>query len=419
MSIPTGRRSFLATSGVVATGAVSGCLGIRGSSGLTDVNTPESFVAREGNQFTVDGDPVVYNGAQVGISTRGIPFFHDPTDWIDTAFEFLAEHNVSAVRTWGYPENYWEPKTHPEPGTFDDTWFENFFDYAIAKAAEQNIRLVVPLIQGVHYHPDSPPSTEAYADWSDTATDRTDFFTDEQANQYYKNYIEHVLTRENSITGVQYRDDPTIMMWECGNEAGYAVREKRGESLAFWYDDIASYIKSLDDTHLVGSGMHGSMGEVYEDWTWRNNFVEEHRSPAIDACSFHAYPVRTIDDGERQVRPPETFREYIRHKVELAHNELNKPAYLGEIGTHYVPDLGLDFEMRERYFRLAGEAGREFGLNGIHFWRLVQFDRGDRTERENGEGKVTEASVDDEAVWDAVAENGTLLREGSTTVLGS
>lgn len=406
-----GRRRFIASVGTAGTVGLAGCLGANDTNELRDVSGPDAFVDRDGNQFTIDGDPFVYNGAQAGFSTKGVPFIHDPTAWIDTALEFLAEHNVQVIRTWGFPENYWKPKTHPEPGVFDDTWFEQIFDYTVAKAKQQGIRLVVPLIQGVHYHPDSPPSTEAYAHWSDTAEDRTDFFTDDQANEYYKNYIEHVLTRENSITGLEYREDPTIMMWECGNEAGYADENYRGESLAFWYDDIASYIKSIDDNHLVGSGMHGSMGEIYEDWTWRNEFVAEHRSDAIDACSFHAYPVYIHDNGEPEIRTPDQFAAYIAHKVRLAHNELNKPAYLGEIGTEYAPEHGLQLETRRNYFQQAGKTGVETGLNGIHFWRLLKFDDNDFEQRASGEGKFFAGSIKDEAVWDAVAANGDRIEE--------
>lgn len=89
MPTVTNRREFLATAGAVTASAVSGCLGMGGSGDLRGVETPESFVAREEDQFTLNGTPVVYNGAQAGISTQGIPFVHDPTDWIDTAFEFL------------------------------------------------------------------------------------------------------------------------------------------------------------------------------------------------------------------------------------------------------------------------------------------------------------------------------------------
>lgn len=34
----------------------------------------------------------------------------------------------------------------------------------------------------------------------------------------FKNYVKAILTRRNSITGVLYKDDPTIMAWDLANE---------------------------------------------------------------------------------------------------------------------------------------------------------------------------------------------------------
>ena len=54
----------------------------------------------------------------------------------------------------------------------------------------------------------------AYTNWTTTATDCNDFFTDPNAIQLYKNHIRTVLTRVNTVTGIPYGSDPTIM-GEC------------------------------------------------------------------------------------------------------------------------------------------------------------------------------------------------------------
>jgi len=51
----------------------------------------------------------------------------------------------------------------------------------------------------------------AYTNWTTTATGCDDFFTDPNAIQLYKNHIRTILTRVNSVTGIPYGSDPTIM----------------------------------------------------------------------------------------------------------------------------------------------------------------------------------------------------------------
>ena len=39
-----------------------------------------------------------------------------------------------------------------------------------------------------------------------------------QIKQWYQDWVAHLLNRTNTITGIKYKDDPTIMSWELGNE---------------------------------------------------------------------------------------------------------------------------------------------------------------------------------------------------------
>ncbi len=44
------------------------------------------------------------------------------------------------------------------------------------------------------------------------------FFTDPFIKQTYKNFVDQLIHRVNSINGRVYRDDPTIMAWDLINE---------------------------------------------------------------------------------------------------------------------------------------------------------------------------------------------------------
>jgi hypothetical protein len=46
----------------------------------------------------------------------------------------------------------------------------------------------------------------------------TFFYSDSRTKQLYKDWATFVLNRTNSITGVKYKDDPTIFAWDLMNE---------------------------------------------------------------------------------------------------------------------------------------------------------------------------------------------------------
>lgn len=50
------------------------------------------------------------------------------------------------------------------------------------------------------------------------------FYRDPRIRAWHKAWISHLLNRVNMITGVAYKDDPTIMTWELGNEPRCARR---------------------------------------------------------------------------------------------------------------------------------------------------------------------------------------------------
>jgi len=56
-------------------------------------------------------------------------------------------------------------------------------------------------------------SVDRYIKWSQTAGGKNDFYTDYAVRQMYKAHLRYFVSRVNSISGVMYRDDPTIMAW--------------------------------------------------------------------------------------------------------------------------------------------------------------------------------------------------------------
>jgi mannan endo-1,4-beta-mannosidase len=82
----------------------------------------------------------------------------------------------------------------------------------------------------------------------------TDFFSSPACRQLFRNFATALLTRVNTITGVAYRDDPTIFAWELINEPR-VPQDWSGDVLQNWIVDLAAHIKSIDPAHMLTTGV--------------------------------------------------------------------------------------------------------------------------------------------------------------------
>ena len=111
-------------------------------------------------------------------------------------------------------------------------------DRGLAIAAEQNVRVIIPLVDNWEWF-------GGHAEWARLAK-ANDFWDDPKARAAFKEFIIWLLNRRNTVTGKRYKDDPTILAWELGNEI-----EKASSS---WITDMAAFIKQHDANHLLIDG---------------------------------------------------------------------------------------------------------------------------------------------------------------------
>ncbi|MFC0242575.1 glycoside hydrolase 5 family protein [Rhodopseudomonas telluris] len=145
-------------------------------------------------------------------------------------------------------------------------------DFLLAESAKRNLKLIIAFLDFWDYTGGSQQMRAWYG-----STDKAGFFFDDpRPKADYRRWVAHVVGRVNSLTGMTYRDDPTIMAWELMNE-GNAVPETL--RLA-WSAEMSAYVKSLDPNHLVGSGHAGAIDRM-----------SDLAVQSLDFGTWHGYPL--------------------------------------------------------------------------------------------------------------------------------
>ena len=263
--------------------------------------------------------------------------------------------------------NDW-PRTHsfrPAPDQWNEAQFV-FLDRVLVEAARRGVRVQLCLS---NWWRDTGGVTQ-YLRWAGVQGADDDkyrvginnekamlFYSNETARRLYREHVEKIVTRRNSISGVRYRDDPTIFGYELMNEA-QCLTGRWAERRA-WVAEMSSYLKSLDPDHLITPGEWG-----YRSAAERKEWLLDHALPAIDYCDVHNYP---RDDGDSAVDSPQALGEFIDNRVAAAYS-LKKPLVLGEFGMSTDGYKGFT---QVDWYRAYFEHSVRAGASGAMFWILT------------------------------------------------
>jgi mannan endo-1,4-beta-mannosidase len=145
-------------------------------------------------------------------------------------------------------------------------------DFLIAEAAKRHLKLIVAFLD---FWPYTGGAQQMRA-WYGSDDKDSFFFSDPRTRSDYRDWVRYVVTRLNPLSGITYKDDPTIMAWELMNEPN-----AQPDSLRIaWLADMSAYVKSLDPNHLVSSGAANV-----------TNRVDDLSIPTIDFGTWHGYPL--------------------------------------------------------------------------------------------------------------------------------
>ncbi len=366
--------------------------------------TRPGFVQVRGGRFVLDGAPFRFVGANVSVMYRD-----EDRALMPETMKQAAQAGIKVVRVWAFGEggpddvkpiadfNDW-PRTFFFRKTADE-WNEKAFielDRTIAEAARNHLRVQLCL---ANWWRDTGGASQ-YLRWAGikgadddsrpfgiNADVAMSFYSNETAKKLYRQHLEKIVTRRNTVTGGLYRDDQTIFGYELMNEA-QAVTFRWAERRA-WIAEMSAYLKSLDPDHMIAPGDWG-----YRSAAERREWLADHALPHIDYCDVHNYP---RNDHDSFVESPQALQEFIANRVAAAYS-LGKPVVFGEFGMGadgYKGHSQLD------WYRSYFDGNARAGSSGAMFWIITP-------DPQRGYG-VTYKSARDQSLWEEIKRGSQLF----------
>lgn len=355
-----------------------------------------SFISVKGNKFVKNGAPYYFMGTNFWFGCYiGSPGESGDRGRLERELDFLVENNITNLRVLASSEestikNSLKPAVQNKPGEYNEQLLEGL-DFLISEMGKRGMHAVIFL----NNYWEWSGGFSQYEAWfgKDTALDLGDpkvpwpkwnehvsaFYSNKEANKYFRKFIESIITRKNKFNGLYYYEDPTIMTWQLANEPRPGTGEAGVRNLPNfynWIDETAAFIHELAPNQLVTTGNEGAMGSLNSE----EFYAKAHSSANIDYLTFHLWAKNwrwidvenmsgTYDAAEKNAV------DYIDAHVRLV-DELNKPITLEEFGfprDDEKYDPGSETTFRDKYYKTIFEqayknASAGGPLGGTNFW---------------------------------------------------
>ena len=346
-------------------------------------DTASPFVKVRGTHFVRDGKDYAFMGANLwygmNLGSSG-PGGDRPR--LMRELDRLQKLGVTDLRVWGLTEGTDTslksvvPALQKTAGDFDPKLLRGL-DFLLAEMKKRKMTATVVL--GNHW--DWSGGVSQYRRWASGTSAPKDpkdpglFYSDAKATQLYQNAIKKIVSRKNSITGVPYVSDPTIMSWELGNEPRALTH---AEDFSRWIKETSRFIKAQDHNHLVTVGSEGTL--IADPWAGID-LERDNKSRDVDYTTGHVW-VPLVPAWWDPKNPAKTYssvaakmREIIDIDVQAA-QKLGKPLVFEEFGFDrdlHATDPKSSVEYRNRYYRDFFEEMDRLAKNGtpvagMDFW---------------------------------------------------
>jgi len=349
------------------------------------------FVKTKAGQFSIDGRPYYYIGANYWY---GGLLANDEAGRrrIRAELDFLKGSGVDNLRVMAGAEGRGQvngvmrvqPPLQPSAGVFD-TGLLKGLDFLLVEMGRRNMKAVIFLsnnwewsggfLQYLNWNGQLPDSVmQRKLNWDEMRDYVSKFYQCTLCREQYKRQVALIINRVNTISGKRYSNDPAIMSWELANEPR-PMRPTAIPSFEQWIGDAAAFIKSLDKNHLVTTGSEGEQGsETIEV------FKTIHAVKNIDYCTIHIWPknwgwfkdTAIAKDLNTVIANTE---QYIDTHAAVA-RQLGKPLVIEEFGLprdnhSFLPEAATS--LRDRYYacifeKWTASLRAKDIIGGCNFW---------------------------------------------------
>ncbi|XP_047336159.1 mannan endo-1,4-beta-mannosidase 2 [Impatiens glandulifera] len=342
-----------------------------------------SFVQRNGTHLTENGKVFYINGwNSYWLMEHAVEDYSRHR--VKEMLQVGAKMGLTVCRTWAFNDGGGYNALQISPGRFDERVFKGL-DHVIAEARQQGIRLLLSLVNNLPAYGGKTQYVKwAWEEGVGLSSSNDSFFFDPSIRHYFKNYVKTILTRKNTITGIEYRNDPTIFAWELINEPRCST-DPSGNTLQDWIEEMSKFVKSIDKNHLLTVGLEGFYGpkspkaSSFNPADWAGNlgsdFIRNSEIPTIDFASVHIYPDQWFHFGQDMEEKLEYVSKWMMSHIEDGDKELKKPVMFTEFGLSNL-NHGYDPSQRDRFYKtvldiMYRSARKKESGAGTFFWQFL------------------------------------------------
>ena len=363
-----------------------------------DHKVNDGFVSVDGKRFFLNDKPYYFLGTNLWYGMNlGSKGESGDRQRLINELDFLSNIGVKNLRVMASSEGpdseKWRiiPSLQSAPGKYNTDLLDGL-DFLLFEMGKRDMKAIMCLNNFWHWSGGMAqyvswennttipyPPIEGDGDWQKYQEYASSFYSNKEAKEHYYNHIRFIVLRENTYTGKIYRDDPTIMSWQLGNEPrGINNRE----DFLDWIKFSAQLIKEIDSNHLVTVGSEGSTAHPSSG----NNFAKDHESEYIDYTTIHIWIQNwgwfNPTDKQSLSTSIDRVQTYINEHEKLA-IKLNKPVVLEEFGisrdyNNYSSNSSVS--LRDKYFNkvfdiISLKVKNGSPLAGSNFWAWGGFGR--------------------------------------------